>query len=111
MSNRAQRKGRAQIRRLEKNSIMVQRTNQHVYANLVDPEGRVLTAMSTLTPALRKKLKHGSNCDAARELGREFGKVVARKGMKNLAFDRNGLRYHGRIKALADGLRESGVEV
>jgi len=93
----------------ERPRLCVKRSNLHIYAQLVDDSrSRVLTGVSSLTPELRgRKLKRT-------EMGREVGKLIAQKaqalGIKRVVFDRAGYKYHGRVKAVAEGAREGGLE-
>ncbi len=93
----------------ERPRLCVFRSNKHIYAQLIDDTtSRVLTAASTLAPELRdKKLKPV-------EVSAEVGKLLAQKaqalGVKKVVFDRAGYRYHGRVKALAEGARQGGLE-
>ena len=93
----------------ERPRLVVIRSNMHVAAQLVDDsKDRVLTGVSSRTPALRdKKLKR---MDASREVGKLI--AVKAKGLKvgKVVFDRAGHRYHGRVKAVAEGAREGGLE-
>lgn len=85
------------------------RSSQHIYAQLIDDaSGRTLLALSTLKQA--KAAKAQKKTDVARAVGAEFGRSVLKLGIKRVAFDRGGYAYHGRIKALAEGARESGLE-
>ena len=111
MSERAKIKTRARIRSKSVYSINVDRSNKNLRAQLVSPTGQVLTGMSTLTPELRAKIKNPGNAEASTVLGKAFAKKVAKLGIKEVAFDRSGYRYHGRIKAFAEELREAGIIV
>ncbi|MGQ9708692.1 MAG: 50S ribosomal protein L18 [bacterium] len=89
--------------------LCIKRSNRQVYAQLIDDAtGRVLTGVSSLSAELRdKKMKPVA-------LAQEVGKLIADKaramGIKKVVFDRAGYRYHGRVKALADGARQGGLE-
>lgn len=110
-SLRAKRKTRAKIRRMAVPSAVVNRSNSHIYVQICSPEGRILGAVSSLTPAIRKKHPNGGNKATARFVGHEAAKLAQKLGYKKLAFDRSGFLYHGRIKEVAEGLREGGIEV
>jgi large subunit ribosomal protein L18 len=71
--------------------------------------GTTVAAASTLDKELKGKLKTGANLDAAKEVGKLIASRAVAKGIKNVAFDRGGYKYHGRIKALADAAREGGL--
>ncbi len=89
--------------------IVVHRSNQHMYAQLVDSNAVVLVSASTVTKELKDKLKSGSNIKAAVEVGKTLAKLALDKGYKEVFFDRSGFLYHGRVKALADAARETGL--
>ena len=106
---RRARRGRAKMRELRVIRLSVHRTPRHIYAQLISPESdRVLASASTLDKALRD----GStgNKDAATAVGKLIAERAKAAGITRVAFDRAGFRYHGRVKALADGARASGLE-
>ena len=109
MSVRAKIKTRARIRSKSVYSINVDRSNKNLRAQLVSPTGQVLTGMSTLTPELQTEIKNSGNVAACTVLGKAFAKKIAKLGIKEIAFDRSGLRYHGRVKAFAEELRSAGI--
>lgn len=85
------------------------RSNRHIYAQLVDDTtGRVLTGVSTLSEQLREKKMKPT------EIALEVGKLIAEKakglGINKVVFDRAGYRYHGRVKAVAEGARQGGLQ-
>jgi large subunit ribosomal protein L18 len=90
--------------------LTVHRTNQHIYAQIIDDQNAVtLASVSTLTKDLRATLKSGSNKEAAERVGKEIARRAVEKGISAVVFDRSGFIYHGRIKALADSAREHGL--
>ena len=92
--------------------LCVHRTPQHIYAQIIAPEGnRVVASASTLTKELRGSLKSTGNIAAAAAVGKEIAVRAKQAGIEKVAFDRSGFRYHGRIKALADAAREAGLNV
>ena len=102
---------RAKIAELGAISLSIHRTNQHVYAQIIDPTGsRVLASASTLEPEVRNILSNGSNIAAAVLIGQRIAEKAKAVGVEQVAFDRSGFRYHGRIKALADAAREGGLQ-
>lgn len=106
---RRARRARIRIRDLGVNRLSVHRTPRHIYAQIIAPTGdKVLVSASTLDSELRK----GStgNVTAAAEVGKLVAKRAIEAGIKNVAFDRGGYKYHGRVKALADAARETGLE-
>jgi large subunit ribosomal protein L18 len=91
--------------------LCVYRSLKHIYVQLIDDlEGKTLTNASTLSKELKGKLKSTSNIEASKEVGKLIVKKAKEKGIKKVVFDRNGYRYHGRVKALADAARESGLK-
>ena len=84
---------------------------QHIYAQIIAPEGnRVLTSASTLTKEVREALKATGNKEAAAAVGKEIAARAKQQGIEQVAFDRSGFKYHGRVKALADAAREAGLQ-
>ena len=95
----------------ERPRLNVFRSLNNIYAQIIDDAtGNTLVAASTLDEALKGKLATGGNKTAARESGRLIGQKAAEKGIKQVVFDRSGYLYHGRVKELAEGARESGLE-
>jgi large subunit ribosomal protein L18 len=106
---RRARRARAKMRELGANRLSVHRTSQHIYAQIIGPEGdKVLASASTLEYDLRS----GStgNADAAARVGKLIAERGQAAGITEVAFDRSGFKYHGRIKALADAAREGGLQ-
>jgi len=92
--------------------LCVHRTPQHIYAQIIAPEGnRVVVSASTLIKELRSNLKTTGNIAAAAAVGKEIAVRAKQAGIEKVAFDRSGFKYHGRIKALADAAREAGLNV
>lgn len=106
---RRARRSRAKMRELGVYRLCVHRTPRHIYAQIISPAGdRVLASASTL----EKELRSGTtgNADAAATVGRLIAERALAAGITQVGFDRSGFRYHGRVKALADGARASGLE-
>jgi large subunit ribosomal protein L18 len=109
---RRARKTRAKIRELEVPRLSVHRTAQHIYAQVIGPDGgTVLASASTNQADLRKSLKSTGNIEAAQAVGKAIADKAKSAGIEQVAFDRSGFRYHGRIKALADAAREQGLRI
>ena len=109
---RRARKIRAKITRQGAKRLSVHRTSQHIYAQLIDETGgNVLAATSTLDAGIKKEVKNTSNCDAAALVGKQIAELAKKAGVEEVAFDRSGFRYHGRVKALADAAREAGLKL
>jgi large subunit ribosomal protein L18 len=108
---RRARKTRAKIAEAAAVRLTVHRSNSHIYAQVVDPNGaKVLAAASTVEPEVRKSAKHGSNVKAAAEVGRRIAERAKQLGIEAVAFDRAGYKFHGRVKALAEAAREAGLK-
>lgn len=109
---RRARKIRAKITRQGAKRLSVHRTSQHIYAQVIDETGgNVLAATSTLDAGIKKEVKNTSNCDAAALVGKQIAELAKKAGIEEVAFDRSGFRYHGRVKALADAAREAGLKL
>lgn len=91
--------------------LCVYKSLRQIYAQLIDDShDKVITAASTLTKEVSVTVKCGGNVEAAKKVGEYIGKKAAGMGISQVVFDRNGFKYHGRIKALADGAREAGLQ-
>jgi large subunit ribosomal protein L18 len=106
---------RARIALLRAHRLTVHRSNQHIYAAVISPDGdRVLVSASTLEQEVRNELSgakgRGGNVAAARLVGERVARKAVAAGIEQVAFDRSGFRYHGRVKALADAAREAGLK-
>ena len=108
---RRARKTRVRIAEQRATRLTVGRSNSHIYAQLIAPEGdKVLASASTLEADLRKDLKNGGNKAAATVIGKRIAERAKALGIEAVAFDRAGYRFHGRVKALADAAREGGLK-
>ncbi|HEY1283473.1 MAG TPA: 50S ribosomal protein L18 [Steroidobacteraceae bacterium] len=104
-------KTRAHIRTLGVARLSVHKTPRHIYAQLTDAQGaKVIASASTVQNAVKGELKNTGNVEAAKAVGRVIAERAKAAGVTKVAFDRAGFRFHGRIKALADAARESGLE-
>jgi len=104
-------RSRKKISELAAHRLVVNRTPRHIYAQLIAPSGsEVLAAASTLETDLSKDLKGTGNADAATAVGKAIAERAMEKGIKTVAFDRSGFKYHGRVKALAEAAREAGLQ-
>jgi large subunit ribosomal protein L18 len=90
--------------------LSVHRTSQHIYAQILDVNSKVLAVASTVQKDVRADLKGTGNAAAAAAVGKAIAERAKAAGIKQVAFDRSGYKYHGRIKALADAARENGLE-
>jgi large subunit ribosomal protein L18 len=109
---RRARKARARIKLQGAYRLCVHRTPRHMYAQIIAPESdKVVTSASTLVKELRESLKGTGNRDAAAQVGRLIAERAKALGIEQVAFDRAGFKYHGRIKALADAARDAGLTI
>ena len=96
---------------VERPRLSVFRSDKHISAQIIDDyAGKTLVAASSLQKDVRGALKNGGNIDAAKAVGKFIAERAKAAGISLVAFDRNGRRYHGRIKALADAAREGGLK-
>jgi large subunit ribosomal protein L18 len=108
---RRARQTRAKIAELRAVRLTVQRTNSHIYAQVIDASGsKVLASASSIESDVRKDLKHGGNVKAAAQVGKRIAEKARAAGVETVAFDRSGFKYHGRVKALAEAAREAGLK-
>ena len=108
---RRARKTRVRIAIQRATRLVVSRSNCHIYAQLIAPEGnKVLASASTLEAEVRKDLKNGGNKAAAAIVGKRIADRAKALGIESVAFDRSGFKYHGRVQALADAAREHGLK-
>ena len=110
----ARRQGRVRgaLRRAagERKRLSVFRSSKHIYAQVIDDDaGVTLAAASSAEKAAREGLKTGANVDAAKAVGKLIAERAKEKGVKDVIFDRGSYLYHGRVKALAEAARESGL--
>jgi len=108
---RRARQTRIRIAQQRATRLVVSRSNAHIYAQIVAPEGdRVLASASTLESEVRKDVKNGGNAAAAAVVGKRIAERAKALGIESVAFDRSGFRFHGRVKALAEAAREGGLK-
>ncbi|MFQ5442091.1 MAG: 50S ribosomal protein L18 [Thermodesulfobacteriota bacterium] len=95
----------------ERPRLNVFRSGRHIYAQIIDDsDSKTLLCASTLTGDLSAKTSKMNKTDAAKKVGELIGKLAKEKGISKVVFDRGGYLYHGRVKALADGAREAGLD-
>jgi large subunit ribosomal protein L18 len=108
------RRGRAtrvKIAQVNAVRLTVYRSNTHIYAQVIDPSGsKVLASASTAEAEVRAAVKGGGNVKAAAEIGRRIAEKAKQLGIAQVAFDRSGYKFHGRVKALAQAAREAGLK-
>ncbi len=91
--------------------LSVFRSGRHIYGQVIDDgQGATLATASTLDKTLRAELKTGADREAARQVGLLLAERAKAAGIEAVMFDRGGYRYHGRVKALAEGAREGGLQ-
>ena len=91
--------------------LCIYRSLKYVYAQIVDDtQGRTLVAASTAEKDVRKELKNAGNIEASKLVGKTIAERARAKGIEAVVFDRGGYLYHGRIKAVAEAARESGLK-
>jgi large subunit ribosomal protein L18 len=112
--SRRSRQTRVRIAKQKVARLTVFRSNLHIYANIVSDDGaRVLASASTVEKDLRAQLGapgKGGNAAAAAIVGKRIAERAKAAGVEQVAFDRSGFAYHGRVKALADAAREAGLQ-
>jgi len=108
---RRARKTRLKIAELNVKRLVVYKSNCNIYAQIVDEtSSNVLVSASTLSKDVASAVKNGGNIEAAKVIGKIIAEKATQSGIKEVAFDRSGFKYHGRVKALADSARENGLE-
>jgi large subunit ribosomal protein L18 len=108
---RRARRARARIKELGATRLCIHRTPRHIYAQVIAPEGdKVVASASTLDSDVRKNVEQTGGAAAAMVVGKVIAERARAAGVTRVAFDRSGFKYHGRVKALADAARESGLE-
>ncbi|HMV37596.1 50S ribosomal protein L18 [Plasticicumulans sp.] len=104
-------RARMKIRELGAVRLVVHRTPKHIYAQIIAPNGsQTLVAASTLEKGVIEGLGFTGNIEAARAVGKAIAEKAKAAGISEVAFDRSGFKYHGRVQALADAAREHGLQ-
>ncbi len=104
-------KQRCKIKRLGVTRLSVHKTSQHIYAQVISADGsRTLASASTLQADIKSTLSGTGNIQAAIAVGKSIAEKAIAAGVTDVAFDRSGFKYHGRVKALADAAREAGLK-
>ena len=108
---RRARKTRAKIAGQKAIRLVISRSNLHIYAQIISASGdQVLASASTVEADLKKEVANGGNIAAAVLVGKRIAEKAKSAGVVEVAFDRSGYKYHGRVKALADSAREHGLQ-
>ncbi len=105
---RRAKKARYKMRELGTHRLCVNRTPRHIYAQVISVDGGSVVASASTTEKSFSGAKKG-NCDAAVLIGKTIAERALQAGVEQVAFDRSGFKYHGRVKALADAAREGGL--
>ena len=111
-NRRLKRAKRSRVKMAELNvtRLTIYRSNSNIYAQIIDGENKYVIATASPTEAaIKKSLKNTSNKEAAIAIGKRIAEKAVKAGVKKIAFDRSGYKYHGRIKALAESARENGL--
>lgn len=106
-------RSRAKIRELGEIKLTVYRTPRHMYAQIIEQQDggdRVVVSASTLEADVKKNLSSTGNKSAAELVGQLVAERAIKAGIKRVAFDRSGFRYHGRVQVLADAARAGGLQ-
>jgi large subunit ribosomal protein L18 len=102
---------RCQIKKLKATRLSIHKTSQHIYAQVISGDGQTtLVSVSTVQADIKAALKSTGNITAAAEVGKRIAEKALAAGVTEVAFDRSGFKYHGRVKALADAAREAGLK-
>jgi large subunit ribosomal protein L18 len=108
---RRSRQTRARIAKQGVARLMVFRSNLHIYARVISGDGtHVLASASTVEKEVREQIANGGNVAAAEAIGKRIAERAKAAGIEQVAFDRSGFAYHGRVKALAEAAREAGLQ-
>lgn len=103
-------RARSKMRQLGAFRLCIHRTPQHIYAQIIAPEAdRVVAHASTVEKTVRESLGKTGNVAAAQHIGQLIAERAKAQGVENVAFDRSGFKFHGRVKALAEAARENGL--
>jgi large subunit ribosomal protein L18 len=104
-------RSRSRIRKQAINRLTIHRTSHHIYAQVISVDGeKTIASASTIQADVKAAVKNTGNIDAAKEVGASIAKKAIDAGITEVAFDRSGFKYHGRVKALADAAREAGLK-
>lgn len=102
---------RSKIKKVNATRLSIHKTSQHIYAQVISEDGtRTIVSASTTQAEVKAALKNTGNITAAAEVGKTIAEKALAAGVTEVAFDRSGFKYHGRVKALADAAREAGLK-
>ncbi|MEH6455602.1 MAG: 50S ribosomal protein L18 [Cocleimonas sp.] len=104
-------RSRMKMRELGATRLSIYRSSRHIYAQIIaGDENVIIASASTVEKSMRDSLTYTGNAEAAAAIGKLVAERAQEKGIKSVAFDRSGFKYHGRVKALADAAREAGLQ-
>ncbi|QJC35740.1 50S ribosomal protein L18 [Enterobacteriaceae endosymbiont of Donacia sparganii] len=103
-------KYRKNIQKFKITRLSIHRTSRHIYAQIISVNNKILVTASTLEKKIKKKLIYTGNIKAAIFIGNKIASRAIKKDILNISFDRSGFKYHGRIKALANAARNTGLK-
>ncbi len=104
-------KSRSKMKKNNVTRLSIHKTSQHIYAQIISEDGsKTLASASTTQAVIKTELKGTGNMVAAAEVGKFIAEKALSAGIKEVAFDRSGFKYHGRVKALAEAAREAGLK-
>ncbi|HGJ5876658.1 MAG TPA: 50S ribosomal protein L18 [Arsenophonus sp.] len=104
-------RARRKFHELGATRLVVHRTPRHIYAQVITPNGsETLVVASTIEKTINEQVKYTGNKEAAAVVGKLIAERALEKGIKEVAFDRSGFQYHGRVQALAEAAREAGLQ-
>jgi large subunit ribosomal protein L18 len=102
---------RSKIKKVGATRLSIHKTSQHIYAQVISEDGSTtLASASTVQSDIKLALKTTGNIQAAAVVGKYIAEKALAAGVTEVAFDRSGFKYHGRVKALADAAREAGLK-
>ena len=97
---------------VERPRMSVRMSNKNIYVQFIDDEsGHTLASVSSKAKSVENREKLAANVGSAKEIGKLAGEAAKAAGFETAVFDRNGARYHGKVKALADAAREAGLKI
>ena len=103
-------KARIQFKEKLKNRLVVYRSSRHIYAQIINSESNVIVATSTLSKESKDLASYTGNVESASFVGKLIAEKALSKGINSVVFDRSGFKYHGRVAALAESARNSGLQ-
>ncbi|QJC38598.1 50S ribosomal protein L18 [Enterobacteriaceae endosymbiont of Donacia fulgens] len=101
---------RKNLQKLKMIRLSIHRTSRHIYAQIISVNNKILITASTLEKKIKKKLIYTGNIKSAIFIGKKIATRAIKYGILNISFDRSGFKYHGRIKALANAARQTGLK-